>query len=299
LERKKAGVWGNIEHALIHAVCIVVFLGLHPRSQASILGLAVVSVAITHFLIDWIYKRRAETWSGKLAQLAADQLLHIIVIVVFVVVVARTGLSLCETAWHRLMSVDLYLTILVHVTGTVLAVWTGGVVIGIRMKPFQEGLQPQRDANVISPPLRGFEGAGKLIGQLERFLIFLFVITNQYTALGFLITAKTILRFGEIKTGDTATAESRKEPEYVLIGTLMSVAWAVAIGLLAQMLSARILEPSLQATATATTPSTATIRPETARPSAFTSLPATAPSTTSRPVSSPTTATRDSVPASQ
>ena len=50
--------------------------------------------------------------------------------------------------------------------------------------------------------------AGKLIGIIERFLVIIFVILNQFEAVGFLIAAKSILRFKDDNTIKT---------EYVLI----------------------------------------------------------------------------------
>jgi len=57
------------------------------------------------------------------------------------------------------------------------------------------------------------ENAGKLIGIMERILILTLLLYNQFTAVGFLITAKSILRYEGIKATKT---------EYVLIGTLLS-----------------------------------------------------------------------------
>ena len=64
--------------------------------------------------------------------------------------------------------------------------------------------------------------AGKLIGIIERLLSLAFVLLGQYEAVGFIIAAKSILRFAE---GDKAKSE------YVLIGTLLSFSIAVFIGL--------------------------------------------------------------------
>jgi hypothetical protein len=66
---------------------------------------------------------------------------------------------------------------------------------------------------------------------LDHGLVFIFVFSGQYAAVGFLIAGKGVLRFGEIKA--SSDSDSRKEPEYVLIGTLMSVAWAVSAAMLA------------------------------------------------------------------
>ena len=63
--------------------------------------------------------------------------------------------------------------------------------------------------------------AGKLIGNVERLLSLLFVLLGQYEAVGFIIAAKSILRFAE---GDKAKSE------YVLIGTLLSFSIAIFVG---------------------------------------------------------------------
>ena len=66
--------------------------------------------------------------------------------------------------------------------------------------------------------------SGALIGTIERWLIVFFMSIQQYEAIGFLVAAKSILRFSETK-------ESEKS-EYVLAGTLVSIAIAIACGLL-------------------------------------------------------------------
>jgi len=65
--------------------------------------------------------------------------------------------------------------------------------------------------------------AGKLIGIIERFLVLTFIILNQFDAVGFLIAAKSILRFKDDNTLKT---------EYVIIGTMLSFGIAIASGLL-------------------------------------------------------------------
>ena len=67
--------------------------------------------------------------------------------------------------------------------------------------------------------------SGELIGWLERGLMLLFVVMSQYEAIGFLIAAKSILRFNEASSGS-------EKSEYVLTGTLLSLATALALGIL-------------------------------------------------------------------
>ncbi|MEI6756692.1 MAG: DUF3307 domain-containing protein [Chlorobium sp.] len=69
--------------------------------------------------------------------------------------------------------------------------------------------------------LQGLQNGGQLIGQLERGLIFLFFLTGQPESIGFLVAAKSILRFEESK--------KQKQAEYILIGTLLSFSTAIAL----------------------------------------------------------------------
>lgn len=62
---------------------------------------------------------------------------------------------------------------------------------------------------------------GRVIGLLERIFVFLFVLLNQYTAIGFILAAKGVARFQDFK--------SRTFAEYVLIGTLLSALLAMAV----------------------------------------------------------------------
>jgi len=50
---------------------------------------------------------------------------------------------------------------------------------------------------------------------------------NEWQAIGFLIAAKSVFRFG-----DLSRAKDRKLTEYILIGTLLSFGFAILIGLL-------------------------------------------------------------------
>jgi hypothetical protein len=72
----------------------------------------------------------------------------------------------------------------------------------------------------------GLKDGGKQIGRLERALIFAFILAGEPTGIGFLVAAKSILRFEEAKQQPVA--------EYVLIGTLWSFGLAMALAWLTQ-----------------------------------------------------------------
>ncbi|MDN3585266.1 DUF3307 domain-containing protein [Pedobacter aquatilis] len=73
---------------------------------------------------------------------------------------------------------------------------------------------------------KSLQNAGKYIGILERTLILVFIVTNHFEAVGFLLAAKSIFRFGDLKE-----AHDLKLTEYVLIGTLLSFGIAIVVSL--------------------------------------------------------------------
>src|SRR6056297_964421 len=92
------------------------------------------------------------------------------------------------------------------------------------------------DTALASPDEPGLPGGGRTIGHLERLLVFVLVLAGQITAIGFLVAAKSILRFGSI-------ADDRRATEYVIIGTLASFGWAIAVALATQTLRAALPGP--------------------------------------------------------
>jgi len=64
---------------------------------------------------------------------------------------------------------------------------------------------------------------GRVIGMLERVFIFLFAVAGQFAAIGFILTAKGVVRYKEF--------ENRLFAEYVLIGTLLSALLALLTAL--------------------------------------------------------------------
>lgn len=113
--------------------------------------------------------------------------------------------------------------IMVLLTGVILATRAGGFAVGLLMSPFAAQLPAAITAESLP-------GAGRVIGLLERGLIFALVLLGQPEGVGLLMAAKSILRFGAVK-------DDRALSEYVIIGTLASFGWALiaAYGTLALM----------------------------------------------------------------
>ena len=67
--------------------------------------------------------------------------------------------------------------------------------------------------------------AGRMIGTLERIIMVIFISIGQYSAVGLVLTAKSIARYDRISK-DQAFAE------YYLLGTLLSTICAVIAALM-------------------------------------------------------------------
>ena len=100
-------------------------------------------------------------------------------------------------------------TAMALVAGLILATRAGGFAVGFLMRPWAGADLP-----------KGLENGGYLIGLLERGLIFVLVLVGQPADIGFLIAAKSVLRF-------ETTARDQRAGEYVIIGTLASFGWAI------------------------------------------------------------------------
>jgi len=168
-------------------------------------------ILITHAFIDFI---KVKSKRRGLVVFTLDQLAHVAVIVALI---QRLDLAPPALHWVGRFGENVSL-VLVVIAGAVAATRVAGVVIGIVVLPFRDQFTTKREDV-------GFLAGGETIGYLERFLILVFVLAGELGAIGFLIAAKSILRFGELRDGH------RKETEYVIIGTMWSFACGLVVAL--------------------------------------------------------------------
>lgn len=113
------------------------------------------------------------------------------------------------------------ISILLAITGAAATVWLGSFVVDWIVAPYASQLEGDS----------GLKEGGRIIGYCERLLVFVFVLASAPSAIGFLVTAKSIFRFGEV-----TEAARRKHAEYVIIGTLVSFAYGVTLSYLVRWL---------------------------------------------------------------
>ena len=71
--------------------------------------------------------------------------------------------------------------------------------------------------------------AGRIIGSLERIFVFIAVVNNEFSTIGFILAIKAFARSKEL--------ENRSFAEYVLVSTLVSTSIAILVGQLTLMLA--------------------------------------------------------------
>ena len=212
-----------LRHALQHGVAAYVLVGAWAAWWIP------VAVFAVHGAIDLLKEstrsllRRTDRWTSTagLRLFTADQIAHVASLVMITWWVGpRTVLTLGAESFVVSSLLPVYLV----VTGLVITVRTGSIVIAHAVRRFEGSLQERQsepDAN-LGVESRGLVGGGQMIGALERSLIFFFVLIGRVEGVGLLLAAKSILRFGDLNA-----QRQRVETEYVIIGTLMSFAWAL------------------------------------------------------------------------
>ena len=204
------------------------WLALHV---AIVLGLAVAALgawspwllwlAAAHLGIDLVKLGMGD----RLGSFLADQAAHLASLAM--VALAAPGLWAGGVwATQELVPAAALPLVALHAAGLIVAIRAGAFAIGKLLRPL--AIAGEDGALGTGYPL-----AGRMIGQLERGLTYLLVLVGQPMGVAFLVAAKSVLRF-------EATSSDRRAAEYVLIGTLASVGWALVAGYAALALAARL-----------------------------------------------------------
>ena len=210
-ENKKHKSYYLYLHSFLHGILAFVLVG-----KNDFLAFA-IALTIIHGIIDFLklHYQKAKT---KRSWFIADQLLHLLSLI---------GIMLCYTHWEFEFTAirnDYWILI----TGILLLTKPTSIII----KNLISIWTPENKSGGES----SLQNAGNYIGVLERLFVFCFILTGHFEAIGFLLGAKSIFRFG-----DLMEAKERKLTEYVLIGTLLSFGIAMLTGLLVQYLLSQML----------------------------------------------------------
>lgn len=189
-------------HCLIYAMAVTttVFFLTHLcwLTIVSFLG-----AGISHLVIDGLKKK----YKDSTAYFFIDQFFHILVL----------GFIVWQVCMKLAIEIDRkWLIVLIYALGYLIV-----------LKPFGIATKNIMDNFDFKPSEKGLKDGGLWIGYIERFLILTFVLMSYYEGIGFLLAAKSIFRFGELKNEPEI-----KRAEYILIGTLLSFVLAICVGML-------------------------------------------------------------------
>lgn len=201
-EKKKGKSPKIYLHFLIHGLLVLILLGMDYWTLA-------VCAMIVHGVID-LLKIYFQKKSNRVFSFFADQLAHLVSILVLGYTWFQPDLG--NLGWIQGPAFWIFATALILITQV------SGIVIQVLLTGWSKDLNLSEEASL--------KNAGKYIGMLERLFVFVFVISGNWEAIGFLLAAKSVFRFGDLRK-----SKDRKLTEYILVGTLLSFGISIATGL--------------------------------------------------------------------
>lgn len=174
--------------------------------------LAATYASLAHFVIDTIkYVLLKMNKIRKSCRIfVIDQCMHVI---------SLFALAYIMECWNFSIG---YVGIVNHALNTfgydseILVRWMLAILVihrpvNIFIQNFLVDYKPKSDGSIIQADYK----AGRRIGTIERIIMLIFLSMDQYTAMGFVLTAKSIARYDKI-------TRDEKFSEYYLLGTLVS-----------------------------------------------------------------------------
>lgn len=201
-EKKLLSPWLYV-HSALHGLLAYLLLVDYSKWPIALL------VAFTHFAVDAL-KLVAQTPKTKTPWFIADQLLHLAALLFIFNYYASPNL-----AWVHANRNEL----LLYIAAVLFLSFVSAIIVQQLMAPWT--------SSTAKTPNDSLAKAGKYIGMLERLFVFVFVLSGHWEGIGFLIAAKSVFRFVDLRE-----SKDRKLTEYILIGTLLSFALAITTGML-------------------------------------------------------------------
>lgn len=216
---KKEKISGVIKHSVYYSIpFIAVWIFINESFKL------LIFLCLTHFIIDFIkyivYKMYTNKLNYSYKNILSrsvkpwiiylfDQLLHIISIFILVYYFSNS-LDINFTLIEKILNIDI-----LFILKWILIIICIHKPANITFKKIFSNNKP-KEKSVNN------NKNGAIIGFLERFIIAIFLYVNQYSAIGFVLTAKSIARYNKI-------SENAEFGEYYLIGTLYSTLFIVVI----------------------------------------------------------------------
>lgn len=195
-----------IYHASIYAAIFLITMFPLVKLQKAILPY--IMIICSHFIIDWLRTLVDKKFSRKsilIASFIVDQILHVLILLVLY---NTFKLGAEMTSLYKYIQQWQYSNRLVIYCLTFVILWdTTAVFIKKLFLYIDDGDSSNGEEN--DPQV------GRIIGKLERVIVSILILCNQFGAVGFVLTAKSIARYKQL--------EDKNFAEKYLVGTLTSV----------------------------------------------------------------------------
>jgi len=215
--KKHRGDWhGYVVHGVTHYVLLLAIVALADphRFPTPSFQLVAVSLSVIHLLVDWakISSTKSRLLPDNALVFLLDQAIHLLTVIGAVFFLVHPSVQPFVSWLTRIRSIQEKILLVTVVY--VLVIFGGGYLIRALIAHLwkeEQGKETKEHEEVIN--------AGLYIGWLERFLVLTALFLQSPATVGFILAAKSIARYPELK--------SVRFAEYFLIGTLLSVAIAM------------------------------------------------------------------------
>ena len=204
-EKKRKMLKPLLLHCFIYFIIFEIVL--LPILQFKKLFLLGVIISVLHFLIIFIKNKLEKSFPQRRLQIwifSINQLIHFALLIgmyyIFNLENSVTNLYINLQGYENFKTIILYISVF-SIIFEPASVFIRKLFISISSKTY-----PKENLEELK--------AGNIIGKLERIIIAILLLNNQFGLIGFVLTAKSIARFKQMEDKDFA--------EKYLIGTLTS-----------------------------------------------------------------------------
>lgn len=212
-ENKNKSMKTLILHCVIYGVTVCFVTGL---IFGEVYRAVVLLVVLSHFAIDLVKSVLYREWEEKIINQGkdvyiTDQILHLLFLGVCGYIIKDCTVKGTVIELFNNMGTDKIAFMKICTLVLLLHKPTN-----ITIKRLIEGYKP-----FVGNVDEENKKTGAIIGTLERYIILILLFLNQYSAIGLVLTAKSIARYKEL--------ENKNFAEYYLIGTLLSTLIVIVV----------------------------------------------------------------------
>jgi len=204
-EKKRKKLKPLLLHCFIYFIVFeIVLLSILQFKKAFLLGMI---ISVLHFFINFTKNKLEKSFPQRRLQIwifSINQLIHFVILIgIYYIFNLENSVS---NLYLKLEGYENFKTIILYISVFSIIYEPASVFIRKLFTSISSKTYPKANLEELK--------AGNIIGKLERIIIAILLLNNQFGVIGFVLTAKSIARFKQMENRDFA--------EKYLIGTLTS-----------------------------------------------------------------------------